>query len=252
VTFESAEDFAVLDDKKKRSTELAQRLSIALIKQPQASDARYILQWQNEQLTLNDNSSAKPVSATVDFTSGSARHRSAFGGGHGQHLARAVKTRDNPLICDATAGFGRDAFVFASLGCQVVMLEQSIIVYELLADALERAKADSNTSNTAALMSVNHCDSTTLPDSWPHSSRPDVIYLDPMYPQGKRKAKKEIQLLRNLLHERHDDEALLLQAARDTAQRVVVKRPRKAPPIAGAQPSGQIESPNTRYDIYGT
>jgi len=248
----SAEHFAVLDDNQKRSTELARRLGIPLTKNPQAPEIRYVLQWQNEQLTLNDISSAKHVSAAVDFASGSARHRSVFGGGHGQHLARAVKTRDNPIICDATAGFGRDAFVFASLGCQVVMLEQSAVVYELLTDALARAAADKHTKATADLMSVYHCDSTTLPSTWPHSSRPDVIYLDPMYPQGKRVAKKEIQLLRNLLHERQDDEAQLLQAARATAQRVVVKRPRKAPAIAGAEPSGQIVSTNTRYDIYGS
>ena len=48
-----------------------------------------------------------------------------------------------------------------------------------------------------------------------------------------------------------EEEATLLAAARRAAgQRVVVKRPRKAEPLGGVQPSGSIEGRTVRYDLY--
>ena len=47
-----------------------------------------------------------------------------------------------------------------------------------------------------------------------------------------------------------DSEKLLDAALHTAKQRVVVKRPAKAPTINGIQPNSEISSPNTRYDIY--
>ena len=159
------------------------------------------------------------------------------------------------MICDATGGFGRDALVFASLGCQVVILERSMIVYELLRDAINRAQCDEQMAETAARMNVHHLDSTLLPSNWPHQTRPHTIYLDPMYPRSSKSAaaKKEMQTLKRLFAEDSDEsnEANLLEAALKTAtHRVVIKRPKNAPPINGSAPVGEIKSVNTRYDIY--
>jgi len=189
------------------------------------------------------------VNISIDFTAGRTLHRLKFGGGHGQPLARAVKSREQPVIGDATAGFGKDAFVFASLGCEVVLLERSTVVHALLKDALGRAKKNPETKIIAERMHLYQAESTLLPDNWPHMQTPQVIYLDPMYPDNKRAAKKEIQTLRTLLESKQDD-AKLLSAARASAARVVVKRPRKAAPLADVSPAGNISSPNTRYDIY--
>ena len=38
----------------------------------------------------------------------------------------------NPHIVDATAGLGRDAFLLASLGAKVTLIERSPMMYELL------------------------------------------------------------------------------------------------------------------------
>jgi 16S rRNA (guanine1516-N2)-methyltransferase len=54
----------------------------------------------------------------IDFTSGAVAHRLRFGGGRGQALPKAIglKGGKTPDVVDATAGFGRDSFLLASLG----------------------------------------------------------------------------------------------------------------------------------------
>ena len=82
--------------------------------------------------------------------------------------------------------------------------------------------------------------------------RPEVVYLDPMYPHRSKSAlvKKEMRALRALVGD-DEDASLLLQAARQCAlKRVVVKRPKGAPLIDDTKPSGNVQSKNTRYDIY--
>jgi len=86
------------------------------------------------------------------------------------------------------------------------------------------------------------------------SDRPDVVYLDPMYPHRRKSAlaKKEMQLLRQLVGDDEDASELLLAALASAKQRVVVKRPRLAPVLVGSAPGFQITAPNTRFDIYPT
>jgi len=244
----------VLNDGSDQAQNLATytKLPLTTLGDSTASTIRYTLLWIENKLTLVDNHHQPKLHVSIDFTQGKSRHRLQFGGSHGQALARAVKTSSGACICDATAGLGSDAFVFASLECQVVLLERSAIVYSLLADALDRASNHPGTANIAQRMHLHHSDSLQLPGIWPLTDPPQTVYLDPMYPAGKRKAKKEMQVLRDLMGENSADEAMLLQSARDTARRVVVKRPRTAPPIANIAPSGTISSRNTRYDIYGS
>ncbi len=94
------------------------------------------------ELVLAGDKSTGPV--YVDFVTGKAGHRFRFGGGRGQLVAKAVGIKKDflPSVIDATAGLGRDAFVLASLGCKVRMLERSPVVAALLADGMARALAD--------------------------------------------------------------------------------------------------------------
>ncbi|MDX1253280.1 MAG: class I SAM-dependent methyltransferase [Gammaproteobacteria bacterium] len=191
----------------------------------------------------------------VDFTGGAANHRRRFGGGKNQPVARAVGLKGGaaPSVLDATAGLGRDTFVLASLGCNVQMVERSPIVAALLQDGVRRARQDpaigAMVSERMALITGNaieHMRQLT------HDQHPDVVYLDPMYPPRDKSAlvKKEMRALQILLG--HDpDIAELLDAALHCARkRIVVKRPRHAPPIEGRAPSMAIESENTRFDVY--
>ena len=81
---------------------------------------------------------------------------------------------------------------------------------------------------------------------------PDVVYLDPMFPERTKSAavKKKFQLL-HLLERPCTDEAALLGAALACgARKVVVKRPAKGPCLAGAKPSHTIAGKAVRYDCY--
>jgi 16S rRNA (guanine1516-N2)-methyltransferase len=82
--------------------------------------------------------------------------------------------------------------------------------------------------------------------------RPDVVYLDPMYPHRTKTAlvKKEMRALRHLVGEDPDTSALLHGALNCARHRVVVKRPRLAPAIDGPLPGMAIEGKNTRFDVY--
>lgn len=192
----------------------------------------------------------------ADFVTGAAAHRRRFGGGRGQLVAKACGFGKGvvPQIVDATAGLGRDAFVLASLGAQVLMVERVAAIHALLAAAVAQAMADDEVAEIAARLSLRHADSANeLADAvadWPH--QPQVVHLDPMFPHRDKSAlvKKEMRVFRELAGA-DDDAPRLLQAALDIAtHRVVVKRPRKAPPIDGSPPQHVLEGKTSRYDLY--
>lgn len=190
----------------------------------------------------------------IDFTAGKYQHRRQFGGGRGQPLAKAVglKKGATPYIIDATAGFGRDAFVFASLGCRVKLIEQNPVIAALLADALQRAVEDHEVKDIISRMQLHQGNAVDYLAGLSETDRPDVVYLDPMYPSRDKSAlvKKEMQLLHQLVGP--DSNSLdLLNVSREVAlKRVAVKRPKGAEFFANQQPHVSIESKNTRYDIY--
>ncbi|TBL57379.1 16S rRNA (guanine(1516)-N(2))-methyltransferase, partial [Klebsiella oxytoca] len=82
----------------------------------------------------------------VDFVAGTMAHRRKFGGGRGEAVAKAVGIKKDylPDVVDATAGLGRDAFVLASIGCNVRMVERHPVVAALLEDGLKRAYLDAD------------------------------------------------------------------------------------------------------------
>lgn len=189
----------------------------------------------------------------VDFVAGKKNHRRQFGGGKGQPLAKAIAIQDQPSVLDATAGMGGDAFVFASLGCAVTMIERSPVVAALLADALrrgQRAEVPEEVRAIVARLSLVNADATVYLQQ--NSPEVDVIYMDPMYPEKKKSAavKKEMQALQAIVGADMDSEMLLDAALQVAKKRVVVKRPKGAPTLEGIQPNLQISSPNTRYDVY--
>lgn len=205
----------------------------------------------------------KPLAA--DFVAGKAAHRRRFGGGRGQLIAKACglgtgkgtgkgQGATTPSIVDATAGLGRDAFVLASLGARVLMLERVPAIYALLEDALVRARLDAEVAPIAARLLLAHVDASRgLAEAIADTRHaPQVIHLDPMFPHRDKSAlvKKEMRLFRELAGD-DEDAPRLLEAALDVAShRVVVKRPRKAPPIEGPAPHHVLEGKTSRYDLY--
>jgi 16S rRNA (guanine1516-N2)-methyltransferase len=90
-----------------------------------------------------------------------------------------------------------------------------------------------------------------LMNNW-SGEAPQVIYLDPMFPHRDKSAlvKKEMRLFRPLVGDDDDAPALLQAALALATHRVVVKRSRKAPVIAGEQPGYVLEGKSSRFDIY--
>ncbi|PRY66802.1 16S rRNA (guanine1516-N2)-methyltransferase [Vreelandella songnenensis] len=196
----------------------------------------------------------KPLS--VDFAEGKAAHRRQFGGGRGQLVAKACGLAKGvtPSVVDATAGLGRDAFVLASLGARVLLIERVEAIAALLEDGLARAARESEIAEIIARMTLRQGDSAKRLGALIEDAAfsPEVIHLDPMFPHREKSAlvKKEMRLFRELAGS-DDDAPRLLEAALDIAtHRVVVKRPRKAPPVAGPAPQHVLEGKTSRYDLY--
>lgn len=189
----------------------------------------------------------------IDFYSGELAYRSAQAGLKKEFLARAIglKPKDDPFIVDATAGIGKDAFILASLGFKITMLERSPILWLLMDDALKRARAHSSLEDIIANMTYLHIDA----HEWLKAAtnpRPDVIYLDPMFPHRKKAAavKKEMVILQDLVGNDEDAADLLKLALSCANNRVVVKRPRLAAPLADLKPSFSLTGKSSRFDIY--
>lgn len=208
---------------------------------------KYSLELINNKLSLIwEGKQFKPF--CVDFLSGKVAHRHQFGGGKGQLIAKAVglKMYPNPMVLDLSAGFGQDAFVLASLGCQVMMVERCDVMHQLLADGVRRLSADQSDIG----LTLVHADAQAYLQQL--DTFPDVIYFDPMYPETGNTAlnKREMQLLRELVGD--DDDAInVFQLARQKAKRrIVIKRPRQGMVIGNAQPDFQAIGKSSRYDVY--
>ena len=188
----------------------------------------------------------------VDFVNGKNGYRLARNYTTKQALARAVgiKKGFRPTIFDATAGMGTDAFVLASLDCQVTLCERSELMAALLEDGLDRALMEHKTAAIVSRMFLYKGDAREFLCNSSQSYH--TIYLDPMYPHRNQSAlsKKPLRIIRSLVGEDLDSAALFDSAKEKAKNRVVVKRSLKAPLISGEQPSHDIAMKNSRFDVY--
>ena len=197
------------------------------------------------------------TSVSIDFIKGNLAHRQQFGGGRGQAIAKAIglKSGITPSVLDATAGLAGDAFILATLGCPMTLIERSPVIFALIENAVERASLNEKFTpilnqgfkliNQDAIDYIS--DRLTSKDT-----SPDVIYIDPMYPDRKKSAlvKKDMQILQRL-HDKDEQASELLETALlYTRKRVVVKRPVHAETLNDRKPSTCIKSKKTRYDVY--
>lgn len=214
----------------------------------------FLLQVNDEGVSLLQGKSV----IQVDFVAGANLHRRLHGGGRGQPIAKAIGLKAGnivPSVMDCTAGLARDAFVLASLGCTVQLCERSPVVHLLLQDGLLRAgrSADADVQKIAARMALHACDAITVLEGFQSSDKPDVIYLDPMFPERRKKSaavKKDMAAFHALVGADDDADALLPLALQHARCRVVVKRPRHAPHLGNQKPGLILEGESTRFDVY--
>ncbi|MEN5298928.1 class I SAM-dependent methyltransferase [Brucella sp. TWI559] len=195
---------------------------------------------------------AEPSELIIDFVGGAVGHRFRSGEGRDQALAKAVgfSRGVTPDIVDATAGLGRDAFLLASLGATVTLIERSKKMYDLLSDALARAHSEGGRyAQTIARMTLLHGDSCLLLPEL----KPKVVLVDPMHPPRGNSAlvKKEMRQIREIVGPDPDSEKLMQIALEVAENRVVLKWPLRAEPMPGLRkPSHQILGKSTRYDVF--
>jgi len=232
---------------------LAQQLEGQAPDGTDSSPADFALVLTAERLELRKLDEPKLGAVYVDFVAGAVAHRRKFGGGRGQAIAKAVglKSGETPRVVDATAGLGRDAFVLASLGCQVTLLERSPVVAALLADGLARAALDAEIGGWVGER-LQLIPGPALENLQTLDFTPDVVYLDPMFPHKQKSAlvKKEMRVFQSLVGPDLDADALLPAALAVAGKRVVVKRPDYAGWLNGQPPSMSIETKNNRFDVY--
>ena len=230
----AAEDLSMHRD----ARDLAIQLQSLVLPEGADQRSRYILRVCHDGISLQDESRPKTKPFLLDIK---GLNRRSVGR---DLLAKSVGRRCRNIV-DATAGFGRDAFHLFNLGKNVIALERSPLIAIMLSNAINRLIVP---SRTASLKMV--CDDARL---WlSKCDPPDVIYLDPMFPEQQDRsslAANELRILRSLVGNDKDSSDLLLVARSIALQRVVVKRPAWAGHLGDA-PDLDYKGRSVRYDIY--
>jgi 16S rRNA (guanine1516-N2)-methyltransferase len=177
----------------------------------------------------------------LDFVGDSANYSRAAHRGKSELIAKAVGlAKGHKRVFDATLGLAQDAWFLTQLGAEVEGCERSPVVYLLLVDALERSGETK--------LRIHYGDSVEKLKSLQGFS---TVFVDPMFPEKKKSAlpRKEMRIFRKWVGEDLDAQDLLQAALGSSAERVVVKRPLKAPALQ----NGVIHSfagKTVRYDLY--
>jgi hypothetical protein len=173
--------------------------------------------------------------------------------------------------------------ILAASGKKMVLVEQNLILYLLLQNALQRLLQSSpKYQNNIFLIHGRSQDSFEAVEEKlgllnPRGSGKVSVYLDPMYPiamdDRKAKVKKETQIIHDLLSlsglhfsdetksTSEENDRQLFQLARSLAtDRVVVKRDLHCPPLSltsseslGAAPilpHSKVEGSGQRFDVF--
>lgn len=225
---------------------LAAHLGVPLC--DEVSGARLVLRVDDEGLTLCGSG----MELRGDLTRLLPRLRQ--GALQRELLIRAARVKgvDEPFAIDATAGLGEDSLLLAAVGFEVTLYERDRVIAALLADALERAKNEPRLREAVGRMTLVEGDSVEalLAVSQGEGRVPDVVLLDPMFPERHKSAsvKKKMQLFQQLESPCASEAELVDAALVAGPRKVVIKRPAKGPHLAGVKPSYSIAGKAVRYD----
>ena len=189
------------------------------------------------------------LKVAIRFDSPAMLHRRH--GGQNELLGKAVgvKRDRHPTVFDATGGLGRDAFVLADLGCRVTLYEQTPALAWLLRDAISCAQVSryEGVRDAAERMTVHVGNSEAQ-----SLGAATVIYMDPMFPERKKAAavKKEAMMLQHLSAANDGGESLMNWAWQQAVDRIVVKRPVKAPVLGERKVSFALSGKSVRFDVF--
>jgi 16S rRNA (guanine1516-N2)-methyltransferase len=234
--------------------QLAEQLQLPLASLDEASCYPYVLTYTEQGLALQQTGAKAAGPVLVNFDAGTSGHRRKFGGG--ELIVKAVGGNKSrlPSVLDATAGLGRDSFVLACANYSLQLCERSPVVAALLADGLQRAQhsSDSELQQIVSRMQLHHQDALAYLRHAGQVNPPDVIVIDPMFPESKKSAlvKKDMRAFHTVVGADCDSDQLLSAALALAKHRVVVKRPKKAEWLAEQKPNFSVAGKAIRFDIY--
>ncbi len=235
----------------KKGEHLAEHLGVDFgIKSEVENGSKLYLKYSEKGLTLTDGK----LELRGDFSG--MRRRLKTNNLYGELLVKAagIKGRSNETlnVVDATAGLGEDSFLLAGAGYNVVMYESDPVIAALLKDAMHRAAGDPELSDVIQRMKLIEGDS--IEGMKINRNKPDIIYLDPMFPERKKSSlvKKKFQLLHHLERPCDDEESLLNAAISASPMRIIIKRPLKGAFLGGKKPSYSLSGKAVRYDCIAT
>ena len=174
-------------------------------------------------------------------------------------LNRCFRKLKGKKVLDATMGWATDSLIIASLGYEVISLEQIPEFANLVDDAIQRAKKDfPDLEETFSRIHIQNLNCLQWTDPV------DIIYLDPMFRESKKTASlpnRGMQILEALNSHYQkmngsgskqiisaSNEEILEWALAFASEAVIMKQHSSANPIR--RPSWQIEGKLIHYDIF--
>ena len=230
--------------------QLAERLGVALYESfSHDSPESFFLSWRDGCLKLLDKDLLKKGGLVVDIEPRNGEQRSWPAPKQGP-LANALGRKTRTVI-DVTTGWGQDSLHIFRMGYELLCIERSPVMSELLIDGLSRL-AEQDWMRKLNLYPPRLLNGNAIDLLMNLESRPDCIYLDPMFPPKRKKsalARKSMMVLRDLLGDDLDKEQLFAAALMATGKRVMVKSPDYAEPLGG-KPNESFQGKLLRYDVY--
>lgn len=236
------------------SQDLADRLQLPLFPAAtafQKSDCDFFLCYRDGCLKLLDRTSLTKGGWAVHIDPRPGEQNSWPAPKKGP-LAQAIGRKTTSVI-DATTGWAQDSLALFRMGYQVICIERSLIMAELIRDGLMRlSQKEWVRQLQLAVPQLVVADAIQALQSV--VAKPDCVYLDPMFPPKRRKSalsKKSMTMLRELLGDDTDKQELFAAALGAAGKRVVVKSPDYAEPLGGP-PDLSLHSKLLRFDVYFT
>jgi 16S rRNA (guanine1516-N2)-methyltransferase len=230
--------------------QLSERLGVPFYQSLNADSPEiFFISWRDGCLKLLDRDLLKKGGLVVDIEPRNGEQRSwpaPKQGALAQSLGRKTRT-----VVDATTGWGQDSLHIFRMGYELLCMERSPVMAELLLDGFKRL-AQQDWMQRLNLQAPGLLTGNAIDLLANLETRPDCIYLDPMFPPKRKKsaiAKKSMMILRDLLGDDEDKEQLFAAALRAAGKRVVVKSPDYAKPLGG-KPDESFQGKLLRYDVY--
>ncbi len=234
--------------------------SVALLQRPgyESKIEQISSKYQIPIVTIQQNSSIRFLLDIEDgilklMESGSVRFRPIYcHSGSLQRISRRTLLgraigRKAQTVIDATAGLGGDAFLLSRMGYSVLAIERQPVIAALLEDGILRILESSDRIKIEFRFADSRKTLFNMNES------PDVIYLDPMYPAGRKSSvavARPIRILRELAGDDSDIDSLLNASFKFASRRVVIKRPHFAEPLRRDKLSDSVMGKLVRYDLY--